>query len=128
VIGERVCPRCADPLPAGHLRYCSLNCKNAMRRRRRRNTNPSSVRHRKRRRALRPDTAYARFRAATQHDTNLPVAEADAHQRQARQLIAAGFAAYVNRAGLVRDVALPRDDGDAGQVFAVVELGRKAQR
>jgi hypothetical protein len=84
VTSERLCPRCGNPLPSGHERYCA-----------------------------------SRY---------LAVAEIDPHQRQARQPVAAGFAAYVNRAGLIRDVALPRDDRDAGRVYAVVELEQEARR
>src|SRR5215213_619282 len=119
---ERLCPRCGGlipdtPLKAGQVRsYCSKDCREAMKDRRYR------ARRRKRDGLKRPSPslpAWTSFRSASVWQTNLNVAEAEADQAQARQLIAAGFVAYENRAGFVRDVAMPRKPRNAGRVFAV---------
>lgn len=111
-----VCAWCGDPRPEGFDRYCTRRCKeraarSRWRARRRAAGRPVGTPWRS------PWSPYNKFVAATKPDKRVQVPETPEQQRNAELLIARGCCAYRNRAGLIRDLGVPRKPEHRGKVW-----------
>lgn len=108
------CGQCGQPRPDHREKYCTDRCARAARQKRYRANRwaaglPVC--------AQRGSTPYDKFVSATVAGKRVQVPETPEHQAKAEALIKRGVAAYRNRAGLIRDIGVPKKPRDRGRVF-----------